>query len=319
MPRVAFVEQNVKKNDYSYPKIKLKKGEVARIALIEEPWSEFVHNLRKPKLNGGVPETEMKTRFKDGSQYEDYKYEFVSRPICLGDAAILERDGVDPAHCPVCEEAMRSDKFSKPQRRFSFHILKYETQPGKTEVKTPFQATTLLWSFTDKVFTKIYEYQQEWGDLRNHDIILKCENEPFQTYDISVAAKSAWREDEDRQKIVKGLVAPENLTPDLAIFCGSKKNETQLGYDIQAVNEAWAVALGQVQQSNTDAAMSSVGSGKLGFSDGIDGLLDSSKKDDESEAPEKAKAEPVSSFDDFTPSDNGAASGPDLDALLKGL
>jgi hypothetical protein len=332
MPRVAFKEENVKKNDYSYPKIKLKKGEIARVVLLEEPWSEFVHNIRKPKLNGGVPEKEMKTRFKDGTQYEDYKYEFVSRPICLGDPAILERDGSDPAHCPVCAEATRSDKFSAPQRRFAFHVVKYETLPGKTEVKLPFQATTLLWSFTDKVFSKLFEYQQEWGDLRQRDLILKCENEPFQTYDISVAAKAEWLADDERKKLIAGLMSKENLAPDLALFCGSKKSETQIGYDIRAVNEAWAVALGQVQQSSTDAALSSVGSGSLNLSEGIDDLLTGTtdaKDADGWALPDSTES--AGSFDELVgggdtlaasvgaDDDSSSESSDELDALLNGL
>lgn len=321
MPKVAFREEYVKKNDYDYPKLKLKKNEIARIVLLEEPVVEYVHNIRKPKLNGGVPATEQKTRFKDGSTYEDYVYEFVSRPICLGDYATLEAEGTDPKRCPICEEALKSDKFSAPQRRFALHVVKYETLPGKTEVKDPFQATTVIWSFTDRVFTKLYEFQKEWGDLRQRDLILKCENEPFQTYDISVAAKAEWMQGEDRQALVKRIMAPENLSPDITLFTGSKKTETQIGYDIRAVNETWAVINGATA-SPTDAALSSVGA-SLSLGEGLDDLLGSvsaPKKDAEgwAVAPEdiaSAEAESAPPFEDKAQSSSTA----DLDELLNNL
>lgn len=323
MPKVTFEEKNIKKNDYDYPKIKLEKNEIARVVLLEDPEVEYVHNLRKPKLNGGVPEKEIKTRFRDGSQYEDYVYEFVARPICLGDFSVLEQDGSDPKHCPICEEATRSDKFSAPQRRFSLHVLKYETVPGTTNVKEPYQATNLIWSFTDKVFTKLFALKQEWGDLRQHDLILKCENKPFQTYDISVAAKAEWMQGDDRQKATKAIRAKENLAPDLSIFCGSRKSETQIGYDIRAVNEAWSVALGTVSVSATDAALSSVG-GSLDLASGIDDLLDSGSSTQETStedpwAPSGTTA-PDAKRDDAAPFEESKSSATsELDDILNGL
>lgn len=328
MPKVAFKEEFVKKNDYSFPKLKLKKNEIARIVLLEDPQVEYVHNLRKPKLNGGVAETETKYRFRDGEPYEDYKYEFVGRPICLGDYATLEAQGADPEHCPICREATRSDKFSAPQRRFALHAFKYETQPNKTEVKEPFQVTPLIWSFTDKVFTKLFEYQQEWGDLRTRDLILKCENEPFQTYDISVAAKAEWTTSDSRKQTMKAVMAPENLAPDLAVFCGSKKNETQIGYDIRAINEVWAIINGQSAVSANDAALSSVG-GSLNLADGIDDLLGG----DSSPAPETKAEDPWAAteagetgntYSEDAPFDREekkpeASSTTDLDDLLNSL
>lgn len=315
MPRVAFREENIKKNDYSYPKLKLKKNEIARVVLLEEPEVEYVHNIRKPKLNGGIPATEQKTR-RDNTQYEDYVYEFVGRPICLGDFATLEAEGSDPKRCPICEEALKSDKFSAPQRRFALHVVKYETQPNSTTVKLPFQATTLIWSFTDKVFTKLFEFQQEWGDLRQHDLILKCENEPFQTYDISVAAKAEWMQDDDRKELVKGIMSKENLAPDLSLYCGSKKNETQLGYDIRAVNETWAVVNG-VTSSPTDAALSSVGA-SLSLGEGLDDLLGSVSAPTKTDEAGWAVVETPEETEEEKPSAKSSSTD-ELDAILGNL
>jgi len=326
MPRVEFTEENIKKNDYDYPKFKLdKKGEIARVAVLEAPVAEFVHNLRKPKLVGGLPQKETKSR-RDGTQYEDYVYEFVSRPICLGDYGVLSEDGSDPEHCPLCAEAKRSDRFYAPQRRFALHLLKYDTKPNSLEVKDPFGAQTLVYSFTDKVFSKLYEFKQQGFDLRKHDVIFKAENPAFHGYDISISMDGAWLANDERKKYVQALMAKENLAPDLSIFCGSKKSEKQIEFDIKAINEAWAIATGVQTISATDAAMSNIGSG-ASLQEGLDDLLNSgSTQDKDADGWAIATPEPATSLADLgidagqpEASSGGASSDDDIDALLNGI
>ncbi len=320
MPRVQFTEENIKKNAFDYPKLKMdKKGEVARIVLLEDPVMEYVHNIQKPKLNGGQAVMEIKSR-KDGTQYEDNKYEFVSRPICLGDYATLEAQGSDPERCPICREATRSDKFKGPVRRFALHVVKYETQPGKNVVKEPFQATTVIWSFTDRVFEQLFALKQEWGDLRSHDLTLTCTNPAFQNYDIAVAKDAEWLKGEDRKALVKGLMQPENLAEDLAVFCGSKKAEANIAYDIKAVNEAWAVING-TNASPNDAALAGVGSGSL--TAGLDDLLDQGGSASSETTTEDAWAKNPAADEEVKaaskPKESPAVSTSELDDLLGGL
>lgn len=322
MPRVEFSEENVKKNDYDYPKFKLaKKGEIARIAILESPVAEFVHNIRKPKLVGGIPEKVIKHTFKDNKPYEDYVYEFVSRPICLGDYGVLEQDGSDPDHCPICAEAKRSDRFSAPQRRFALHVVRYETKANGAEIKEPFGARTEVYSFTDKVFSKLWAFKQEGFDLRTHDILVKCENPDFAGYDFSISQKGEWTASDERKQYIKTLMNKENLAPDLSLFCGSKKTEKSIEYDIRAVNEAWDTATGVRNVSAQDAALSSVGS-SLSLSEGFDDILSETKATttEEAWAPStddiafvENKPEPATSFDDLTGSDDG------FDDILKNL
>lgn len=306
MPRVEFSEKNVKKNDYDYPKFKLeRKGELARVAILEAPVAEFVHNLRKPKLTGGIPEKEIKTR-RDGGQYEDYKYEFVGRPICLGDYGILTEEGSDPEHCPVCAEARRSDRFTAPQRRFALHLVRYETRANSTEVKEPFSARTEVYSFTDKVFGELFGFKQQGFDLRKHDVIFKSENPSFHGYNLQISMDAAWRANEERQQYVKELLKPENLAPDLSIFCGSRKSEKSIEFDIRAINEAWDIATGVRSVSPQDAALSGVGTGNLVES--LDSLLSSGSenKDSNDEWFSESSLEAATSLDDLGLGDNSA-------------
>lgn len=317
MPKVTFSEENIQKNDYDYPKFKLgTKGEVARIAIIEDPVAEFVHNIRKPKLVGGVPEKVIKQGKK--GEYEDYVYEFVARPICLGDYSTLQQDGSDPDRCPICAEAKRSDRFSAPQRRFALHVLRYETKPNSTEVKEPFSARTEVYSFTDKVFNKFYSFKQEGFDLKTHDLVVKCENPDFAGYDFSVSMKGEWTESDSRKDYVRQLFQAENLAPDLAIFCGNKKTEKGIEYDIRAVNEAWDQALGINTQSATDSAISSVGTSLVGGD--ISSILDTPSATTTADAWATPDAEPAASFEDLVPSEKPAPTGNSkIDDILAGL
>jgi len=328
MPRVEFVEENVKKNDYDYPKFKLeKKGEIARVAVLEAPVAEFVHNLRKPKLVNGVPQKETKTK-RNGEQYEDYVYEFVARPICLGDYGVLESDGSDPDKCPICAEAKRSDRFYAPQRRFAMHLVRYETRANSAEVKEPFSARTEVYSFTDKVFGELYSFKQQGFDLRKHDIIFKAENPTFAGYNLSTTMDAEWLKSDERKKYVAGLMQADNLAPDLSIFCGSRKSEKQIEYDIRAINEAWEIATGVRTQSATDAALSTVG-GNLSLVDGgLDDILGTTStatpavaedpKDSDGWAITDTPSEPLG-FGDLTAESSSSDDGDDIDALLKGL
>jgi hypothetical protein len=280
MPRVEFKSENkVATTSYDYPKLKLKSGERARIIVgLEDPIVEYVHTLRKPQIINGVPQT-IKAERKDGSTYDDYKMDFISRPICLGDATTLADKGSDPKNCPMCKLAQEhSDYTSAPQRRYAMHVIRYRTKPGdKQELSTPFSVDVLVWSYTDKTFNKIVDFREEWGDLRKHDLLLgPCTNETFQQFDITVAAKAAWLEDDERKRLT-AQTFKENLIPDLTIAAGSVKQKQWVEQDIQSILEAWGQVHGA--QSGADAT---------GLDEDLNGLLGG---DDEKWADGKSEAD----------------------------
>lgn len=249
-PRVEFKAENkVATTNYDYPKLKLKSGERARIVVgLESPIVEYVHTLRKPQIVNGVPVT-FEAERKDGSKYIDHKMDFISRPICLGDQTILDDKGSDPKNCPMCKLAQDYPDYGQaPKRRYAMHIVRYRTKGGTTEVATPFSVEVLVWSFTDTVFNKIVDFKEEWGDLRKHDLLLgPCTNEMFQQFDITVAAKAAWLEDEQRQKLTAETFK-ENQIPDLTIAAGSVKQKQWIEQDVQTILEAWGDVRGAEEQ-----------------------------------------------------------------------
>jgi hypothetical protein len=246
MPRIDFdVKNKVAQTNYDYPKLKLKNGERARVLVgLESPVREYVHTLRKPQVINGVPQMIKATR-KDGSTYDDYKMDFLSRPLCLGDASVLAKEGSDVRNCPMCALAKQHpDMTSAPQRRYAMHVIRYKTKAGTFDLITPYSIEVLVWSFTDRIFNQIADAANEWGDLRKHDLLLgPCTNETFQQFEMSVGAKAAWLEDASRKALTAQAFA-ENQIEDLAIACGSKKEKRWVDEDLNKIREAWASVSG---------------------------------------------------------------------------
>lgn len=218
---------------------------------LESPLVEFVHTLRKPQIINGVPQT-YKAERKNGDTYDAYKMDFISRPICLGDQTALEEKGSDPKNCPMCKLAKDDpDANKEPQRRYAMHVIRYRTKAGTTDPATPFSVDLVVWSFTDKVFNRIADFKGEWGDLRKHDILAgPCTVEDFQQFELAVANKAAWLEDETRKKLVAETFR-ENQIPDLRIAVGADKQRQWIEQDIETIKEAWAQVRGHEESETT--------------------------------------------------------------------
>lgn len=173
MQRVAFDQKNKKLSPLDYPKLKLERNQSARILCIEEPVAGYVHTLRAPVIVNGVPKMVM-AKGRDNSEYETYAMDFIGRPLCLGDPGILEDKGVDPKNCPACKLSAESDMVKAPERRFAMHVIRYAIRAtsGSFDVATPFSVSVVVWSFPDMIFNKLADIATEWGDLKQHDLLL---------------------------------------------------------------------------------------------------------------------------------------------------
>lgn len=269
MPRVEFKSENkVATTNYDYPKLKLKNGEKARVLVgLEDPIVEYVHTLRAPQVVNGQAQTIEVKNDRTGATTTEFKMDFISRPLCIGDATILSEKGSDPKNCPMCQLAKGHPDYTQPpQRRYAMHVIRYRTKNGTTDLTTPFSVEVLVWSFTDKIFNKITDFREEWGDLRKHDLLLgPCTNEMFQQFDITVAAKAAWLEDAERKQLT-ALTFKENQIPDLTIAAGSPKQKQWIDADIDKILEAWAQVNG-TPAAEDDADLDADLSGLLGGDD----------------------------------------------------
>lgn len=251
MPKVTFSSENkVKTTNYEYPKLKLVKDEKALLILLEDPEVEYVHTLRKPKLENGQPVMITKTR-KDKTTYETYDLQFISRPLCKGDYSTLESKGVDPKNCPMCALAVENSEYTDaPQRRYAMHVVRYRTKGQSYDLINPFSVELLVWSFTDRYFNQLIDFKEEWGDLRKHDIKVECTNKDFQNFDLQVASKAQWLTDKSRESIVKQTFK-ENKLEDISIAIGQNKEDKWVKEDIESIREAWNAIKGVASEDDS--------------------------------------------------------------------
>jgi hypothetical protein len=281
MPRVDMTPENKGVSVYEYPKFTLDKGERARILAIEQsPLAEYVHTLRAPKVvNGRVA---METVDNFGNPKEVPQYNFLSRPVCLGDLGVLKDKGVDPEDCPACAVAVESDAIEAPTRRFAMHIVWYSTKAGSFEVQDPFTVKLVAWVFPYRVFNSLVDFSAEWGDLRQHDLLAgPCENKQFQKFDVVVASKAEWLASADRTQFVKALYE-DNQAKDLSALIGRKVSREMLEEDVRRVQQAHHLAFGRSGEDMGEE-------GQLLGAAALDELLTgtvSEEIDPETEAPE---------------------------------
>jgi hypothetical protein len=310
-PVIDFDPDNkVATNNYDFPKLKLKNGERARIVLLENPVVEYVHTLRKPQIINGIPQMVTATR-KDGTEYQDYKRDFLTRALCMGDYATLTKDGADPEQCPMCAMAKEHpDWVPNPQRRYALNVVRYKTKGSTWDLITPFSIEILVWSFTDKVFNQIIDFKAEWGDLRGHDLNLgPCENETFQKFDIAVASKAAWAED-DARKALTVEAFKENRLEDVTLAIGTRKEPRWITEDLNQISQAWTMIGG------ADAAMERIGTPTSLTAD-IDSLLGADTSGTSAvEEPKKAEPAPKKAA---SSAEEPAAPATDFDDLLAGI
>ncbi len=192
MPRIPLDPKHKSESVFDYPRLKLDKGERARIVCIEkDPLYEFVHTLRAPQILNGEPVMEM-VKSRDGGETERNKFDFIGRHICLGDIGILQERGVDPVNCPECKVSTESDAVRAPERRFAMHIVRYATQPGGFTVASPFSVTLIAWAYSDTIYNKLADTAAEHGDLTRRDLLLgPCQVAQYQKFDIAIASSAA--------------------------------------------------------------------------------------------------------------------------------
>ena len=253
MPRVDITPENRAESVYNYPKLKLRRGEKARIIAVEDkPLMEFTHTLQAVVIMNGQP---LKESTPDGGTRD--KMEFLGRYICLGDPAVLSDKGRAPDTCPVCKAATETDAVQYPDRRFAAHIIQYTNlKPDSWELQQ-WGIAIKAWLFADKVFNTLINIKEDVGDIRTHDLYLgPCENENFQKFDIRPSTKQGMWLQRDEFKAAVSQLYTTGQTPYLEQLIG-RKSRDQLEQDLQRVllrhREAYGSAT--TAEDTSDAAL----------------------------------------------------------------
>jgi hypothetical protein len=242
-------------------------GEVARFMIAASPdpvtgepcrsisW-EWVHTIRAPSLEHGVPVMEPLKK-KDGTVYgEKHSTRFVGQRLCLGDPDVLEDKGIDPNMCPGCAAAKRGVKDMRPERRYAVPIIRYETQGKKSDtVRTsPPSAKILVWVFSQKQFGLLAAWKRQVRDLLEispdvkdfalnlADVVLVCEDSNFQRIRWSAAMRPAHRDPRVRELVKELWGNPENRpTPEqLRASCGRDNGYDFFAEDVDEAEAGWS-------------------------------------------------------------------------------
>lgn len=241
-----------------YDPYKLERDEVGRIWIPGEHfgWIENVHALRAPVFaDDGKPL--MTTKWGR----EVYETDSISRPICLGDPAIIADKNLDVKHCPACAgvQKMLDDGLSdaldlRPQRRFALPVLRYFllSKRDETKLQSPPGAKIYVWALSQGTYNKLdgtrgqmaelLEIPREKVKLQMTDLAMHCDSGQFQTFDKIWPLRAAWR----RSEAVKGVLEPlwsneENRPSDaqMRAACGQEPNLDFMRRDIEEAHQRW--------------------------------------------------------------------------------
>lgn len=254
MPRRPIATENrVGEGGSKFPKLDFKdKGERKRILLIdpEGPWQEYVHQLVAPKFKDGAPV--MTTRERRGEEVPDYETDFIGRPLCPGDAAIIEELGFDEKNCPACAKVREAPPEARlaPQLRFAANVVDQVLRPGTWEIRKPYSASILIWTFTSGMYDEIIGLQEQHGQLiRTRDITLECSNPKFNQVKMGVMPTAGWQEVNAGAVLKELLETPGNVATEdqLRDACGRTVKRQFFEDDIKLCLKRWRRALVMTQ------------------------------------------------------------------------
>lgn len=306
--QLTFTDDNVKKNAFDFPKIKLANNETALLTVVESPWSEYVHNLQKPVLDSDNQVIMLTKDKKDGTQYQVPKTAWVSNPICLGNPEVLQKDGIDPDNCPACARAAAGERGFQPKRRFAVHVIRTATRAGSFDPLDPPSHQLFIWAFSDNIFDKLVNFNSKFGLTKTALELGPCTDANFQKAELGVANRMVID-----QATIDAVFAEKNRAEDPTVFCGSRKTKQRVEDDLAIIDAEWAKSRGDVKSVAVTTTES--------LSAGLDALI-KDEDDTVTGATTVKSVEPVTSFDGLEPKQKAPVAAPQqlsTDDLLDGL
>lgn len=296
MAKMSFTSSNRANEIENFPKLKLENKESARVVVLEEPESAFVHNLRAPKIVNGV------VQYKG----EEMDFDFMGNPICLGDENIVKERGMDAKNCPACKAVQEQpDMFTIPKRKYATHVYQYQTN-GTNKAPANGEGSVKVWAFADQKFGELIDiYEEAEKSPVDVDLILgPCENAMFQKFKIIAGQKTAWQTSDASKQRFEDSVA-SNKSKDLYRYIGRKMSSEFIVDKIDEVRRKWAQAKGQSGETANDGFVSA----ERNLDAGLEDLLkDDSKPVTQTQSSSKG-----------SPSDSSGNEAVDLDDLLASL
>ncbi len=317
MPTIPLKSENRAVKVGQVEKLMLGYGEHARIVMLENPTFRYVHNLRAPRIEGGkgiqITKAKRNSKGEDGDTYKTWEMDFVGRPFCLGDDAVLAVSGVDPDNCPACKRSVESNQVKAPERRFAVNVIRYHIDSAGRQV-SPFSCACIAWAFNESTFDYLIGLHEEYsnnGGLLGRDLRLgPCKSKEFQNFDIVPGDQQWWAAtEENKQRVLQTYQTNKKTEKELETLCGRDVTESWLGEDLGKIADKWRIIDGTGSERPDATARADVPS----LTDGLDKLLNTPTAAAVSAEPAAAGTTPPELNDllggmTAAPSTNGATS-----------
>jgi hypothetical protein len=246
MSRISFTDEvpASQRGGDVFPKLKLKMGEKARVALLEGPERVYVHQFYEPVIVDGKG-VEVEKERRDKSKYKAWDEKFLKMFQCLGDEGTLNESGADTKNCPACKASAQFDYFKAPAPRYALNVIKYTLKPNG-DIASPYAPSVQAWVFGPQKFEEIRNIAREGFDLSKVDLVLgPCQHEDFQKYTMTVSNKAAWLESKETEKITKEVFTENRIDPLDKVVAAQLDSDIIQTY-VDRISHAWGIIHGTV-------------------------------------------------------------------------
>ena len=171
--------------------------------------------------------------------------------MCQGDPNILKDSNPfsDPTNCSLCRRVQQGDiMVGKCKRKFITQLVVYNTAPTG-QLLQPFGIQIMAFQFADKLYKALVDAQNDWGDLKAHDLMLTCDEPSFKSWLVAVAPEVAMMMDPSyTQLVTQTWQAQARPGADLELILGRPGwTEQEITAKITEVTPASAAAAMQYQ------------------------------------------------------------------------
>lgn len=173
--RYNFKDESVQDTGVRFPKVDLKKDEIARVCVVS-PYFEVT--VRHWVTRMGYLHCHAAADVKD-----------------FLELAKIEKDAGRPDLCGMCKMAINpdfKDIVGYPMRHFATYVLRYHTDVRGNLLHDQLAYHLEIWLMGNKKYRELISMQKEWGSLQTHDLELTCIEAKYQNFDISLKKASHW-------------------------------------------------------------------------------------------------------------------------------
>ena len=238
--RFNFDDESVQDVGVRFPKLDLKKDEVARVCAITpyfdvtiRHWVDRVgyvhcHGLKSAKSFADLVDMEKNPKVEE---------------------------------CVMCAMSLRQDTkdmVNLPMRHAATYVLRYHTDTRGNLLHGQLGYHLEVWLLSNKKYKEIISLQKEWGGLQHYDLELTCVDNKYKNFDIGLKKEALWeKSDKEIQKKIIAYVKEEIEKYPLTVCLGEDIPEEMLKRRFEVIRRK------NYPDEDVDLGVSSMGSEEL--------------------------------------------------------